>query len=270
MIIKIPKDIYLYNLKDPREEFYGIIRYIGKGTGRRLFQHHRKVKAGLTAHGNKELTLWLQELIKLDLEPLYEIYPETYKTHVEAYAQEGNLIKTIGLDKLYNLHANDQKYNSFQEIDVEVPLTQQTWGIVYNTRLFTNSPISHAQLSFETAIIGIQKNANNLLSCAKNIKRVKEDDIIFLYDTIPNSGIHLIGKALNKFCIKEDNNVWTNNKSQESFSCQLLIQPLAFYDTIPFNLQKRTKDWPPRSPIINLTKKQNFTKEVLDYFNLKL
>ena len=97
---------YVYRIKDPRI-IPPRVRYVGKGTGNRMYQHAKDAKILLKRGTPKAmmslscLHKWFIELWDEDLEPAYEII---YRTDDEdkAYAVEAEQIRRIGLERLLN------------------------------------------------------------------------------------------------------------------------------------------------------------------------
>ena len=97
---------YVYRIKDPRFS-PPKVRYVGKGTGNRMYQHEKDAKILLKRGTPKAmmsmscLHKWFLELWDNGYEPLYE---KIYHTNNEdrAYAVEAEHIRHVGLERLLN------------------------------------------------------------------------------------------------------------------------------------------------------------------------
>ena len=93
---------YVYKIIDPRDDK---TLYIGKGTGKRMFQHWKnalKYADRWDSGVNQVLMVKLRELDSLGLKPKYEI-PFRTESEEEAYQTERRIISEIGLDNLCNI-----------------------------------------------------------------------------------------------------------------------------------------------------------------------
>lgn len=111
---------YYYKLRslghtDPTPKYYVYLLlhpvthqvfYVGKGTGRRMYQHLNDVKQGRLTNGvNGKLFRALHSLISSGLQPLYE-KPQENITEIEALALEAAFIDYYGIDNLCNYQAS--------------------------------------------------------------------------------------------------------------------------------------------------------------------
>ncbi len=104
---------YVYYISDPRT---GKVRYVGKGSGERLFQHaavaRRLLKRGTPSALMRLSCLhkWMIELWDLGLE---EEYARVYRTDDEqdAYRHEARSISHFGLAQLLNSIPGHRRYH---------------------------------------------------------------------------------------------------------------------------------------------------------------
>ena len=81
---------YVYGLVDPR---YGAVFYVGKGTGRRMYQHEVDTKAGRVTNGEKHARI--REILNAGHTVEYHVFRNN-TTESDALRLERSLISMLG------------------------------------------------------------------------------------------------------------------------------------------------------------------------------
>jgi len=213
------KNYYIYKYVDPRDN---TIKYIGKGTGDRMFQHW-KIR---NHHGNKMFKKFMLELDLISMEPIIEVIEDNLKNS-DAYIKEFELIKKYGRIDIEDNGTLCNRSIGFEHFNIPEGMNIETY---LDDRRHSN----YKQLDDDTihTICSMYLSGDGLVSIAKvlNMGPAKIKEVLELNNIPLRKKGGQKGKDNGMYGVKRENNAYFTGKTHKNASREKISKTLKLLD----------------------------------------